>query len=889
MDISPKRDFMIGIPGGAAFVLGLFVLLGWVLDMPLLAYIDPDWKPMVPGTALCFAIGGLALLASVSKVSGILRARARGLLIGMVLLLAGARGMELLLTSLQQTEFTAPLWVWLYKNQGQMSIQTVFGFLAFVAGYHQLHWGKTQSRHLFARIISVTLIVLGLATVFAYAIKLPYLFESEFFKTGLIWLSLPTAIGLTLLGLGLWGVARQHEWSDEQNTDQTRAGQIYRATVLVVTLTTLTTGAVGIMFLEEATLAQSKVDMTQTIETKQAHLASLLEDHIERALLASTDPSLMISVHGLLQNIRHRVPITVQTQIADRLIQHGFTGVGLESGNQTKTIIGTLLPDSVKRFPLRDYPHAFLIWDKGYYLRMRIPVTGDTPGSPDGYLIIEQAMPRVSKLIDDANHWGETGTLPMCGRLNADKLLCYPQREQADLYVIPDKINGMPIPMTYALGGKHAVSILTDYRGRHVLAAYGPVDHSGLGLVLKMDLSEVYDPVKKELLFLLPLIAVLTLMGLGLIQLRARPLLEDLAQSHESEKTARSRFEAAMDSSPDIFIIYEAVRDDAGVVIDFRATFANKNATTNTRLTAERLTGHSCVELFPEQKGLIENYRTVLKSGKPLINECTSIDAEGNTHWYQRQVVAMPSGVATTFRNITQEKRLFEDLDYSNQLRTAIVESSVYSIISTDVQGTILTFNKAAERMLWYRADEMIGKKNPGVFHDAEEVKERAISLSQELGYPVEPGFEVFVAKPKIHEHEDREWTYVRKDGSRFPVRLSVTALRGPQNKIQGFLGIAYDISEQKRADEYIRHIALHDALTGLPNRMLLDDRVTVAIEQQRRNGTPFALAMMDIDRFKHINDSMGHHTGDKVLKEFVARVQTCLRLTDTIARMGGR
>ena len=769
-----------------------------------------------------------------------------------------------------------------------MSIQTVFGFLAFVAGYHQLHWGKTQSRHLFARIISVTLIVLGLATVFAYAIKLPYLFESEFFKTGLIWLSLPTAIGLTLLGLGLWGVARQHEWSDEQNTDQTRAGQIYRATVLVVTLTTLTTGAVGIMFLEEATLAQSKVDMTQTIETKQAHLASLLEDHIERALLASTDPSLMISVHGLLQNIRHRVPITVQTQIADRLIQHGFTGVGLESGNQTKTIIGTLLPDSVKRFPLRDYPHAFLIWDKGYYLRMRIPVTGDTPGRPDGYLIIEQAMPRVSKLIDDANHWGETGTLPMCGRLNADKLLCYPQREQADLYVIPDKINGKPIPMTYALGGKHAVSILTDYRGRHVLAAYGPVDHSGLGLVLKMDLSEVYDPVKKELLFLLPLIAVLTLMGLGLIQLRARPLLEDLAQSHEAEKTARSRFEAAMDSSPDIFIIYEAVRDDAGVVIDFRATFANKNATTNTRLTAERLTGHSCVELFPEQKGLIENYRTVLKSGKPLINECTSIDAEGNTHWYQRQVVAMPSGVATTFRNITQEKRLFEDLDYSNQLRTAIVESSVYSIISTDEQGTILTFNKAAERMLWYRADEMIGKKNPGVFHDAEEVKERAISLSQELGYPVEPGFEVFVAKPKIHEHEDREWTYVRKDGSRFPVRLSVTALRGPQNKIQGFLGIAYDISEQKRADEYIRHIALHDALTGLPNRMLLDDRVTVAIEQQRRNGTPFALAMMDIDRFKHINDSMGHHTGDKVLKEFVARVQTCLRLTDTIARMGG-
>lgn len=303
MDVSPKRDFMIEIPGGAAFVLGLVVLFGWVLDMPLLAYIDPDWKPMAPGTALCFAIGGLALLASASKAPGILRARARGLLIGMVLLLAGARGVELLLTSLQQTAFTAPLWVWLYENQGQMSIPTVFGFLAFAAGFLQLNWGKTPSCPLFARLISITLIVLGLASSLSYIIQLHYLFEPEFLKTGLIWLSLPTAIVLTLLGLGLWGVVRQHEWPGKQDK---RAGQIYRATVMIIVLTTLVTGVVGIIFLEEATLAHSKTAMTQTLETKQAHLASLIEDHVERALLASTDPTLMTSVHGLLQNIRQK-------------------------------------------------------------------------------------------------------------------------------------------------------------------------------------------------------------------------------------------------------------------------------------------------------------------------------------------------------------------------------------------------------------------------------------------------------------------------------------------------------------------------------------------------------------------------------------------------------
>lgn len=158
MDVSPKRDFMIKIPGGAALLLGALALFGWVLDVPLLTHLNSDWKPMVPGTALCFSLGGLALLLSASKASGIMRARTQGLLIGMVLMLASARGLELLLTSLQQTEFTAPLWLWLYKNQGQMSIQTVFGFLAFAAGYLQLYWGKTPSRHHFARLISITLI-----------------------------------------------------------------------------------------------------------------------------------------------------------------------------------------------------------------------------------------------------------------------------------------------------------------------------------------------------------------------------------------------------------------------------------------------------------------------------------------------------------------------------------------------------------------------------------------------------------------------------------------------------------------------------------------------------------------------------------------------------------
>ncbi|ANJ66799.1 hypothetical protein A9404_04895 [Halothiobacillus diazotrophicus] len=875
--------------GIAAFLLGAIAILGWLTGYAPLIHIQPGWKPMVPATALSFMLSGLLIGIRRSSTTYDNRSRwLENLLASVVFLLIGIRGLALL-GGMETDATQTPLWTWLYENQGQMSAPTVWGFLIFLAGYLLARRARSKHAVLAAQILSGLLIGGGLVFVFAYTINLQQLFESEFFTFGLVWLSMPTAIGLLLLGLGVWDIARQRTQPKVSITNvEAQAGQIYRATVVVITLTALATGTLGIVFLEETALNQSKTDMAQTLQTKQSHLSSLIQNHVERALLASTDPTLMTSVQSLLQNIRHRIPVTVQSQITDRLILHGFTGVALQAGDQTKIIVGKLLPESVRAFPLKSTPDGYLLWDRNYYLRMRIPVADENRSTRVGYLIIEQVMPRVGKLIDDANHWGDTGTLPMCGRLNAHQLICYPQREQSDIYIVPDHINGTPIPMNYALAGKHEVAIRTDYRGRHVLAAYGPVDHSGLGLVLKMDLSEVYDPVKRELLLLLPLIVILALIGLGLIQLRARPLLADLARSHAAESEARSRFEAAMDSSPDIFIIYDAIRDESGEVTDFRASFTNKNAATNTRLSERNLTGHSCIELFPEQKGLLESYRTVLRTGKPLINECTWTDDQGQAHWYQRQVVAMPSGVAATFRNITEEKRLFEELDYANRLRTAIVESAAYSIISTDVHGTILSFNKAAERMLWYRAEEMIGKCTPGVFHDPEEVKERAESLSQELGHPIEPGFEVFVAKPKIQAVEEREWTYVRKDGSRFPVQLSVTALRGPKHEIHGFLGIAYDISEQKRADEYIRHIALHDALTGLPNRVLLEDRVAMAIEQQRRKNTPLALAMMDIDRFKHINDSMGHHIGDKVLKEFVSRVQSCLRQTDTLARMGG-
>lgn len=127
------------------------------------------------------------------------------------------------------------------------------------------------------------------------------------------------------------------------------------------------------------------------------------------------------------------------------------------------------------------------------------------------------------------------------------------------------------------------------------------------------------------------------------------------------------------------------------------------------------------------------------------------------------------------------------------------------------------------------------------------------------------------------------EATGLRRDGVNFPQEISLTSIGGG-----GMVCVIRDITERTYAEEQIKHLAYHDALTNLPNRLLFKDRLTVALSHAQREGARLAVLFLDLDRFKVINDSLGHNIGDQLLQAVAARVQACVRESDTVARLGG-
>jgi diguanylate cyclase (GGDEF)-like protein/PAS domain S-box-containing protein len=358
-----------------------------------------------------------------------------------------------------------------------------------------------------------------------------------------------------------------------------------------------------------------------------------------------------------------------------------------------------------------------------------------------------------------------------------------------------------------------------------------------------------------------------------------------LAASKEREK-----FEVAAESSLDAFYILESVRNAAKEIVDFRFTYMNANGERRLGKPRTYILGKTFMDVVPYMAAtnLLERCKQVVLTGVPFTDE-HEVHRDGVVpYWIAMQVVKLGDGIAITNRDITEERAHLHQIANLNEFTQSMIENAPFSIIATDPAGTVTAMNPAAEGLTLYRKHELIGQHSMVLLHDPAEMSARAVQLSKDLNEPVPAGFSSLIARPKQGQTDEHEWTYVRKDGSRIWVNLAMTALKSESEKIAGYLGIAFDITERKKLTEYVNHLAHHDQLTGLPNRVLLDDRMRQAIQRAKRNRHKVAVMMVDIDHFKRINDSLGHTAGDGLLDAVAKKLCSAVRQTDTVARMGG-
>ncbi|HEV8318763.1 MAG TPA: diguanylate cyclase, partial [Vicinamibacterales bacterium] len=233
----------------------------------------------------------------------------------------------------------------------------------------------------------------------------------------------------------------------------------------------------------------------------------------------------------------------------------------------------------------------------------------------------------------------------------------------------------------------------------------------------------------------------------------------------------------------------------------------------------------------------------------------------------------LPRALRAIIERKAAEAALFEGMERAEVTLNSIGDA----VLSTDLSGNVTYLNIVAERMTgWGRADAA-GRPLEHVFRIVDDTTRETVRNPMDLAIHLDKTVGLTT-----------KCLLIRRDGFEVPIEDSAAPIHDRQGHVTGAVMVFRDVSATRAMSLQMSHLAAHDCLTDLPNRMLLHDRLTQAIASARRHGHHLAVLFLDLDRFKHVNDSLGHEIGDRLLQSVAARLPTCVRRSDTVSRQGG-
>lgn len=863
-----RNSKVITTSGILLTVLGLMVITGWLLHISALTAILNNSTNMVFNVAINFTLTGLIIL-SLQKQTPIFQRLIPSILAGIIFtislltlceyLLDYPIGIDELIIRVNFKDIN--------PHPGRMPLNTTICFLLTSIIFLTLPFGKNKTVAGFIQAAIFVIFLLGFSVAISYLLNISFLYGTYNFNT----MAVHTAFGMVILSLSLIAVWDQQAYINNFYEGK-ETSRILLVSVFLFFLATYTVALSVVAIVNKDTEKLLQNALSQSLQNRIV----MFQNAIDRAV--HSFEILLTSTQDILNTDK-----TINDENKLNLKNYNFSYINIYNPlHQSLFQYKTPIDKAAISIPVKTPYTTEIFWQNGWYIQFTSQIKKNN--KIFGILTAQLPLTELNALITNYKEFGNTEEIVICGSTDLINAKCFPTRltpQPFNLNLHP-KEQAMPFPMFFALSGQQGIMHSLDYRRKMVIAAYSPLNSLGLGIVKKIDMVELYQPIRTQLRHILIIILATVFAGILFVYLLLRPLLQRIVVSEKFAALQKSlliatesRMHAIMENSAEGIITL----NDKGIIMSF-----NKKAEYIFGYTAGEIINQSINKLiakksFSAEDETMSNYlfmNTVPNWNNEMI-EVTGLRKNGQEFplelslsevEYQKQRIF--SGI---FRDISQRKIMEQKIIESEQRFYSAFEYATIGMALVSLEGRWLKVNEALCKITGYTEEELL------------KTNFQALTYEADLESDLDNIKKLIAGKIDNYQMEKR---YYHKKGHLIWIALSVSLIRNEKNKPLYFISQVLDITKQKQSEEQLIYQAHHDLLTGLANRTFLDKELETEIASANQDKTVFAILFMDLDYFKEINDQYGHTTGDQLLKHIAKCLRQCTRTTDLIARLGG-
>ena len=636
-----RLDLLALLLGIAAALVGAAALAGYALAVPALVRLTAETAPLVLAGAFGLALGGIGVASAALPSSPASRVAA---FCGAAMMLLGAAAIDEHVLGIDLGIDWPALHVVLGIDGPTPGRMMPVGGIAFVLlGACLVALQRASGRRTAIALIvaSTACAVLGATALAAYVLDVEFL---QHWPTDTP-RPLNGALGLVLLGAGVCSAVLYRVKLTPSVVQESHSIQL--TSVWMLSVFAVVAGVSTFSLAQYEYQHAVRADLARETRERRAFLDYAIREHLQHVTFASrvseTSPR---HIRGISETAVARAGFSAWEFAVDGA--RSSAGHFVEHPDVAIALVGP-------------YRTELLLKDGRHYLRTHVPLRD---GDRDiGYVLAEDPLPELARLFAEVESSGETAALVLCTAMG-DATQCLPSRNNPRATRVPREARGRQLPISLALDHEVGIGETLDFRGHRVLAAYGPVGFTGLGMVVKIDAAELNAPLGRRFGSAIALLAALVAAGVWLLRRRLTPLTNALVEAREQATRIAAQFKGAAESSLDAYFLMDAVRDRRGGVVDFRIRYLNASGEVLVARPSEEIAGRTLREVLPDAQAryFIARYARIVATGTSLSEEFRMSATDASAPWIDHQAVKLGDGVSVTARDITQRKNVERQL-----------------------------------------------------------------------------------------------------------------------------------------------------------------------------------------------------------------------------------